>query len=66
MVMPRSYQSLLWTQLADEARAAAKQIEDPELKLHVLLVAVRYLVWAKRAEKETSTRARQQHTDREE
>jgi hypothetical protein len=32
----------------------------------VLLVAVRYLVWAKRAEKETSTRARQQHTDREE
>jgi hypothetical protein len=61
--MPRSYQSLLWTQLANEARVVAKQIKVKELKLHVVLMAVRYLVWAKRAEKETSTPTPQQHTD---
>jgi hypothetical protein len=49
--MPRSYQSLLWSQLADEARSAATQIEDVELKLHVLLLAARYLVWAKLSER---------------
>jgi hypothetical protein len=49
--MPRSYQSLLWAQLADEARAAAKQVKDAELKLRVLLVAARYLVWAKLSER---------------
>jgi hypothetical protein len=49
--MPRSYQPLLWAGLADEARAAAKQINDPDLKLRVLLVAGRYLAWAKQAER---------------
>ena len=47
--MPQNYEPRLWAQLADEARTVAKQVRDQGLKLHVLLVAARYLVWSKRA-----------------
>ncbi len=46
-----NYRAWLWHQLAEEARAAARQIKDEDLKLQVLLVTVRYLVLAKRAER---------------
>jgi hypothetical protein len=46
-----NYQKQLWTQMSDQARALAKTIRDPDLKLRVLLMAARYLVWAKRSEK---------------
>jgi hypothetical protein len=52
--MLRSYQPLLWAQLADQARAAAKQVKDPAVKLRVLLIAARYLAWAKQAESDTT------------
>jgi hypothetical protein len=48
--MEPSYQKQLWTGMSDQARAVAKTIRDPDLKLHVLLMAARYLVWAKRSE----------------
>lgn len=38
--------------MSDQARVAAKTIRDPDLKLHVLLMAARYLVWAKQSEKD--------------
>jgi hypothetical protein len=40
--------------LANEARAAAKQVKDPDVKLRVLLVAARYLAWANQAERDTT------------
>ena len=49
--MERRYRSLLLTQLADQARDAATKIHDRDLQLQVLLVAARYMVLAKRAEK---------------
>jgi hypothetical protein len=49
--MPANFRALLWSQLAQEARSAAEQIKNPELKLQVLLVAARYLAMARRAEK---------------
>lgn len=45
------YESELWAQLADKARAAAKRVRDPDLRLRVLLVAARYLVWAKKSKR---------------
>lgn len=36
--------------MSDQARAVAKTIRDPDLKLHILLMAARYLVWAKQSE----------------
>jgi hypothetical protein len=45
-----NFRALLWSQLAQEARSAAKHIKNPELKLQVLLVAARYLAMARRAE----------------
>jgi hypothetical protein len=47
--MKGRYETELWAQLADEARAAAKRIKDPDLRLRVLLVAARYLIWAKKS-----------------
>ena len=49
--MTSNYRAWLWCQLAEEARAAAQTIKDKDLRLQVLLVAARYLVMAKRAEK---------------
>ena len=49
--MTSNYRAWLWYQLAEEARAAAQTIKDKDLRLQVLLVAARYLVMAKRAEK---------------
>lgn len=49
--MERNYQKQLWTELSDQARAVAKTTRDPDLQLQMLLVAARYLVWAKRSEK---------------
>jgi hypothetical protein len=49
--MPRSYQPLLWAQLADQARSAAQQVKDPDVKLRLLLIAARYAAWAKQAER---------------
>ena len=48
--MKTDYATLLWSQMADEARRAAKSIRNRDVKLHVLLVAARYLVMAKRSE----------------
>ncbi len=42
---------MLLTQLAEQARDAATRIHDRDLQLQVLLVAARYMVLAKRAEK---------------
>jgi hypothetical protein len=62
--MPQSYQPRLWAQLADEARTAAKQVKDQDLKLRLLLVGARYLVWAKRAERaEAASHQRTTHSD---
>jgi hypothetical protein len=36
--------------MSEEARAIARQIHDPDLKLQMLLVAARYRSLAKRAE----------------
>ena len=47
--MKGRYETELWAQLADEARAAARLIKDPDLRLRVLLVAARYLTWAKKS-----------------
>jgi hypothetical protein len=49
--MTTNSQAWLWHQLAEEARAAAKQIKDQDLKRQVLLIAARYVVMAKWAEK---------------
>lgn len=46
----KTYQALLWTQMADEARAAANHLSDEELRLCVLAVAEQYEALAKRAE----------------
>lgn len=48
--MKTNFVALLWSQMADEARKAARSIRHPDVKLHVLLVAARYLVMAKRSE----------------
>jgi hypothetical protein len=48
--MKTNYVALLWSQMADEARKAARSIQNQDVKLHVLLVAARYLVMAKRSE----------------
>jgi hypothetical protein len=45
----------IWQNLSDEARKAARLIPEPNLKMRVLLVAARYLVLAKRAEREADT-----------
>ena len=42
--MSESYQVRLWTEMADTARAVAKTVRNPDLKLWILLVAARYLV----------------------
>lgn len=47
--MQVKYATLLWSQMADEARKAARDIHNQDLKLRVLLVAARYLVMAKRS-----------------
>jgi hypothetical protein len=50
--MQVKYATLLWSQMANEARKAARGIRNQDLKLRVLLVAARYLVMAKRSEME--------------
>ena len=50
--MQVKYATLLWSQMANEARKAARGIRNQDLKLRVLLVAARYLVMAKRSELE--------------
>jgi hypothetical protein len=50
--MQVKYATLLWSQMANEARKAARGIHNQDLKLRVLLVAARYLVMAKRSELE--------------
>jgi hypothetical protein len=46
-----NYQKQLWTELSDQARAVAKTIRDPDRKLHMLLMAARYLVLARQSGK---------------
>ena len=47
--MAKTYQALLWSQMADEARAVADHLHDDELQHCVLAVAERYDALAKRA-----------------
>ncbi len=61
--MGESYQARLWTELSDTARAVAKTVRDPDLKLQILLVAARYLVWAKRFEQEGEPIHRRSNAD---
>lgn len=58
--MKANYAALLWSQMADEARKAARSIRNRDVKLHVLLVAARYLVMAKRSEAEESLTRQQE------
>ena len=48
--MKTNFVALLWSQMADEARKVARSVRNQDVKLHVLLVAARYLVMAKRSE----------------
>ena len=48
--MAMTYQTHLWTQMADQAREVAGRLHDDELQLCVLAVAERYDELAKRAE----------------
>jgi hypothetical protein len=49
-VMAKTYQALLWSQMAAEARAVADRLHNDGLQLSVLAVAERYVALAKRAE----------------
>jgi len=44
----------LWQEMAAEARGIAKQVKDPDLRLHMALRAARFLVWAKLAKREAA------------
>lgn len=48
--MAKTYQALLWSQMANEARAVADRLHDDELRPCVLAVAEHYDALAKRAE----------------
>jgi hypothetical protein len=48
--MGANYRPQFWRSMAEQARTAAKSVPDFDLKLHILLIASRYLVLARRAE----------------
>lgn len=48
--MGANYRAQFWRGMAVQTRAAAKSVPDFDLKLHILLIAARYLAWARRAE----------------
>jgi hypothetical protein len=52
-----SYEVLLWAQLAEEARIAAKRVRHP-LKCAVLVVSAKYAVMAAKAEVDAARRSR--------
>ena len=49
--MPTEFSASMWRGLSDEARAAAALVGDENLRIQILLVAARYMVLAKRAER---------------
>ncbi len=55
-------QRLILRELAREATEAAQRVRDPQFKLHVLLVAARYAVLAKKADRELAQGDRQSTT----
>jgi len=48
--MGANYRAQFWRGMAEQTRAAAKSVPNFDLKLHILLIAARYLAWARRAE----------------
>jgi hypothetical protein len=48
--MGANYRAQFWRSMAEQARSAAKSVPGFDLKLHILLIASRYLVMARRAE----------------
>ena len=42
----------IWRQMAQQAREVAERLTDEELRIQMLLIAARYLLLAKRAERE--------------
>ena len=43
---PSNYETALWLQLAEEARAVAAKVRDPDLRLNLLRIAEDYDVRA--------------------
>jgi hypothetical protein len=41
-----SYEAHVWAQLAEEARASADRVDDPDLKRTMIVIAMRYEIMA--------------------
>jgi hypothetical protein len=52
-----NFNEMLWSQLAHEARTAAAQLRDLDLKLQVLAEAARYRVLARLASESSGRKA---------